>query len=34
VVDALKRSGHWQEGAKPGPTSNTAAAATANAKQP
>ena len=29
VVDALKRSGHWQEGAKPGP-----AAATANAKQP
>jgi cytochrome c-type biogenesis protein CcmE len=29
VVDALKRSGHWQEGAKPGP-----AASTANAKQP
>jgi cytochrome c-type biogenesis protein CcmE len=34
VVDALKRSGHWQEGAKPGPTSSAGAAATANAKQP
>jgi hypothetical protein len=29
VVEALKRSGHWQEGAKPGP-----ATATANPKQP
>jgi len=29
VVDALKRSGHWQEGAKAGPAS-----AAANAKQP